>query len=168
MLLLAMVFLLLLAILSVTAMQTSILEFQMAANSQFREQAFQRVQAIASAISSNETNFPVVAPVGSLFCKAGDSSTNCSETRHIALDSALEAVPAGVAVLYRVERIGPALLPSLPIRMPQAAVSSGLAYNAAIYETQVRVDGGGVNLGVAELAQGLALLVASSTGESAE
>jgi hypothetical protein len=52
--------------------------------------------------------------------------------------------------------------------MPQTAVSSALAYNAALYEAQVRVDGGDVNLGVAEVVQGLALLVASSTAESAE
>jgi len=167
-LLLAMVFLLLLAILSGTAMQTSIAEFQMAANGQFREQAFQRAQAIISAISSEEANFPIVAPVGSLICKDGDSMEDCVETRHIDLDSALEAVPPGVVIRYTVERIGPALLPSLPIRMPQAAVSSALAYNAAIYEAQVRVDGRRVKLAVAEVAQGIALLVASSTGESAE
>lgn len=167
-LLLAMVFLLILAILSATAMQTSIGEFQMAANSQFREQAFQRAQAIISAISSDEANFPEVAPVGSLFCKLGDSDANCSETRHINLGSALEDVPPGVAVFYRVERIGPSLLPSLPIRMPQTAVSSALAYNAAIYEAQVKVDGVDVKLGVAEVVQGIALLVASTTGENAE
>ncbi len=167
-LLLAMVFLLLLATLSGAAMQTSIAEFQMAANGQFREQAFQRAQAIASAISSDEANFPRVASVGTLFCKVGDSNADCSETRFVALDSVLEAAPPGVAVLYRVERMGPSLLPSLPIRLPQTAVSSALAYNAAIYEAQVRVDGGGVNLGVAEVVQGIALLVASSTGESAE
>ena len=167
-LLLAMVFLLLLATLSGAAMQTSIAEFQMAANGQFREQAFQRAQAIVSAISSNEANFPLVVPVGSLLCKVGDSNVDCSATRHVVLDSAIEAAPPGVAVLYRVERMGPSLLPFLPIRMPQTAVSSTLAYNAAIYEAQVRVDGGDVNLGVAEVAQGIALLVASSTGESAE
>ena len=48
---LAMIFLLLLAIISGTVIRTSILEFQMAGNDQFREEAFQRAEAIAANLS---------------------------------------------------------------------------------------------------------------------
>ena len=167
-LLLAMVFLLLLAILSATAMQTGILEFRMVGNEQFQEEAFQAAQAIVSAISSNGDNFPEASEVGATICKVGDSSPACHETVYITLDSGLETVPPGVEVAYRVERVGPLYLPELPVRLAQTSVSSSLAYNAAVFETQVRIDGTGVNLGVAELAQGVALLVANSTGSQAE
>lgn len=167
-LLVTMVFLLLLAVLSGTAIQTSILEFQMAANEKFQEEAFQRAQAIASAISSHKDNFPITTVVGSLICRAGDRAVACHEARLTLPDSTLAVVSPGVDVTYTVERKGPVLVPSLPIRMPQTSVSSSLAFDAAIFETQVKIDGGGVNLGVAEVVQGIALLVTSPTTQSAE
>jgi len=45
-LLLAMVFMLMLAVIAGSVMQTGVLEFHMAGNDQFQEEAFQRAQAI--------------------------------------------------------------------------------------------------------------------------
>ena len=167
-LLLAMVFLLLLTILSGTAMQTSILEFQMAGNDQFREEAFQKAWAISSAISSNGDNFQIAGAVGHRICKSGDMAPDCSKSRVIALDTSLREMPTGVQESYSVERMGPKVMPSLPFRLSQASVSSSLAYNAAIFETRVKVDGSGVSLGRAEVVEGIALLLASSPMEAAE
>ena len=167
-LLLAMIFLLLLATLSGTAVQTSILEFQMAGNDQFREEAFQRAWAIASVISSNADNFSDAGGVGHRVCKPGDMGPDCSKNSVIVLNTILPAMPPGVNESYRVERMGPKVTHSLPFRLSQASVSSSLAYNTVIFETWVKIDGGSVNLGSAEVVEGVALLVASSPTEAAE
>jgi hypothetical protein len=167
-LLLAMVFLLLLAILAGTLMQTGILELRMAANNQFREQAFQKSQAIASALSQDVDNFLLVGDVGFTLCKNAASGAQCDKSRFITLDSSLEKVPQGVKVNYQVVRMGPLITPGLPMRESQGAVSSLLAYDAAVFEVQVELDGGSVNLGSAEVVQGIAVLVASSQGMDAE
>ena len=167
-LLLAMVFLLLLAILAGTVMQTGIMELRMAANHQFREQAFQKSQAIASAISQNADNFPMMGGVGFTLCKSAASSLRCDQGGVITLDSTLAQVPQGVKVNYQVVRMGPMITPGLPVRESQGTVSSLLAYDAAVFEVQVELDGGGVNLGSADVVQGMAVLVASSAGMNAE
>jgi hypothetical protein len=167
-LLLAMVFLLLLAILAGTGMQTSIMELQMAANDQFREQAFQQAQAIAAATVHNSSNFHLPGRVGFTVCNRTASDVNCEESQFVIVDSSLETAPQGVAISYQVKRKGPLLVPGLPLRQLQGSVSSVLAYDAAIFEARVVVDGNEVGLGRAEVAQGVALLLASSTGSSAE
>ena len=167
-LLLAMIFLLLLAILAGTLMQTGILELRMAANDQFREQAFQQSQAIASALSQDVDNFQLVGEVGFTLCKNSSSGSQCDKSRFISLDSALEQLPQGVNVNYQVVRLGPLITPGLPMRESQGSVSSSLAYDAAFFEVQVDVDGGSVNLGSAHVVQGVAVLVASSAGMDAE
>ncbi len=163
-LLLTMVFLMLLATLGASAMQTSILEFQMAGNAHFREEARQRAQAIASAISDNEENFPVIGAIGFTLCKAANTAPECNTDRFITLDSGLEAAHADVGAEYSVVRQGPLLLPSLPFRQLQSSVSSSLAYEVAIFETRVKVGG----LALVEVVQGIAVLKASTTGMNAE
>ena len=167
-LLLAMVFLLLLAILAGGVMQTGIMELQMAANDRFREQAFQKAQAIATAISQSVDNFPIDGEVGSTLCKSAVASTHCDTNRFIKLELDLEQVSQGVQVNYQVERMGPLTTPGFPLRQSQATVSSLLAYDAAVFEVQVEVDGGSVNLGSAQVVQGVAVLVASTAGINAE
>jgi hypothetical protein len=160
-LLLAMIFLLLLAMIAGTTMHTSILEFRMAGNDQFREEAFQKAQAVATALSQNAANFPVTGGVGYTICKAGDSDAACNISS-INVPAAVAAVPAGVTVEYRVQRQGPMIMESLPFRQSQSEVSSSLAFDAALFEAAVAVDGSAVRLGRAEVAQGVARLVASS------
>lgn len=161
-LLLAMLFLLLMAMVAGTVMQTSILEFRMAGNDQFREEAFQRAQGIASAISERHSNFPVVGDVGYTLCKDNSASTGCSADL-VALDPDIVSVPAGVALEYQVERQGPAILEGLPFRLPEGSASSSVAYDAAVFETSVEVDGGTVGLGTAQVVQGVAVVIVSST-----
>ena len=90
-----------LALIAGTVMQTSIQEFQMAGNAQFREEAFQRAQAIAEEISEDLDNFPVTGDVGYKICATGCNGTNFIQ----ALTTA--TAPTGVNVDYQVERQGP-------------------------------------------------------------
>lgn len=157
-LLLAMVFLLLLAIISGSVVRTSVLELRMAGNDQFREEAFQKAQAIAAALSGRMANFRVTGGVGYTLCPAGGGCD--SET--LAVAAATEAVPAGVDVSYRIRRQGPLVVRTLPFRQAQGSASSSQVFDAAIFETSVSVDGGAVRLGSAEVVRGIAVRVASS------
>ena len=162
-LLLAMLYLLLMAMVAGTVIQSSILEFRMAGNDQFREEAFQKAQAIASAISENPDNFPVQGVVGQKMCKSTDADESCSGENFISVAPAVEALANGVLVEYQVERQGPLLVDSFPLRSLQRSSSSNVAYDAALFETRVVVDGSDVGQGRAEVVQGVAILIASST-----
>jgi len=164
---LAMVFMLLLATLAATTVQTSIQEFKMAANEQFREEAFQQAQAIASAILDNPDNFTLDGEPGSRLCSTANAALNCDSGKFVAVDTSLGFVPSEVEANYFVERKGPLLMPFFPFRRPQNQVSSSVAYETAVFETHVIVDGTGVNLGRSEVVQGVAMLVASSVGVDA-
>jgi len=163
-LILAMIFLLLMALVAGTVMQTSILEFRMAGNDQFREEAFQKAQGIAAAISADQDNFPVSGGVGYIICEDVADTTkypDCGESLAV-LDPDVLSVPSGVTFTYQVQREGPAFLDSLPFRLAQGSTSSSLAYDAAIFEAHVQVDGGSVGLGSAEIVEGLAIVIVSS------
>ncbi len=160
-LLLSMIFLLLLAMVAGTTMHTSTLEFRMAGNDQFREEAFQQAEAVAAALSENTDNFPVAGGVGYTICKTGEADPAC-DINTLTVDSEIVDVAAGVTVDYRVERQGPVIMTSLPFRQSQSQASSSLAFNAALFEATVAVDGSAVRLGRAEIAQGVARLIANS------
>lgn len=153
-LLIAMIFLLLLAIIAGTVTQTSILEFFMAGNAQFREEAFQEAQSIVTEITSDANNFPVVGQVGYKLCKTvgGDCKAQLSA---LVANKDTEAD-------YSVVRRGPLILESLPFRQGESQGSSSPNFDAVIFEVNVEVDGSASRLGSAEIVQGVAVRVASS------
>lgn len=164
-LILSMIFLLLLTLIAATVMQSSQQEFQMAGNNQFREEAALRAQAIATEISNESDNFPVTGDVGHRVCTTAEaaSDSDCDQVNFLSAPSFASSVPTGVEVSYEVIRQGPLLLESLPFRQSEADVSSSPAFDAAIFEVQVEVDGSSARLGRAEVAQGIAVVVASSS-----
>ena len=161
-LILAMVFLFLLTMIAATVMQTSQQEFQMAGNNQFREEASLRAQAIASELSAEYDNFPVSGDIGYTICDPNAPVAECDD-RFSVQPGFGTAAPIGVEISYQVERQGPLLLESLPFRQSESSVSSSPAFDAAIFEVQVAVDGSSVRLGRAEVVQGVAVVVASSS-----
>ena len=159
-LLLAMVFMLMLAVIAGSVMQTSALEFHMAGNDQFQEEAFQRAQAIASELSRNPDNFSLAGGVGHTLCSSADNDPVCDGNSLGVPVSAV--VPAGVELTYRVIRQGPRLLQSFPIREAQSAASGSGIFDAAIFEVSVHLDGSGGRLGSAHVVQGIAVRLAAS------
>ncbi|MBT4519201.1 MAG: hypothetical protein HOC23_04280 [Halieaceae bacterium] len=160
-LLLAVIFAMLLAMIAGSVMQISMLEFRMAGNDQFLEQAFQRAHGIASAISEKAAYFPVTGGIGYTICNQVSADSNC-DANIIALNPAIDTAEDGVSVNYRVERKGPFVMESLPFRLSQNAVTSSVAFDVALFETRVDVDGSDIGLGRASVAQGMALLIDNS------
>jgi hypothetical protein len=151
-----MVFLLLMAIVAGTVMQVSTLEVFMAGNGQFREEAFQQAQAIASEISEDIDNFPVVGDIGYRVCPSG-----CDATFSRSLSS-LALVSPDVIATYEVVRRGPLIMESLPYRQAENKVSSSSSFDVALFEARVAIDGRAARLGHARVVQGMAVRVASS------
>lgn len=152
-LLIAMVFLLLLSIIAGAVTQTSILEFFMAGNAQFREEAFQQSQAIVTEIASDIDNFPVIGDIGYRVCK--NAVSGC--------DANLPVLNYDVSNAdFNVVRRGPLILESLPFRQGESDVSSSPNFDAAIFEVDVAVDGSAQRLGSAHTVQGVAVRIVSS------
>ena len=154
-LLLALVFMLMLAMIAATVMQTAILQLHMAGNDQLLEEAFHEAQAIATKLSLDADNFSLDGGVGDTNCPVGLNDRNCS--RNQLPVSASAAVPAGVTLDYRVTRQDPLLWRGFPIREAQDTVSSSNSFDAAIFEIDVRIDGSKKRLGSAHIVQGIAV-----------
>jgi Tfp pilus assembly protein PilX len=158
-LLLALVFMLMLAMIATTVMQTAVLQLHMAGNDQFLEEAWHKAQAIATELSLNQDNFSLAGGVGYSNCPPGAQSLNCDRSQLPVPASAVQQ--AGVELDYRVTRQEPLLWRGFPIRESQDTVSSSNSFDAATFEIDVRINGGEKQFGSAHIAQGIAVRVAA-------
>lgn len=159
-LLLTMLFMLILAMVAGAVIQTGVLEFHMAGNAQFQEEAMQRAQAIATELSRDPNNFPLATAVGYTNCSSVDNDPGCDRR---SLNAPVSAVAQdGLALNYRVTREAPLLLRGFPVRESQLAASGAGLFDAALFEISVQVDGSASRLGSARVVQGIAVRVAAS------
>lgn len=158
-LLLALVFMLMMAITAATVMDNAILQLHMAGNDQFFEETFHKAQAIATELSLNPDNFSLEGGSGYTNCPVREQDLVCDIAQLSTLVSS--EVPAGVKLDYAVTRQDPLLWRGFPIRESQDTVSSSANFDAAIFEINVRIDGREKRLGSVHLAQGIALRVAA-------
>jgi hypothetical protein len=156
-LLLALVFMLMLAMVAATVMQTAVMQLRMAGNDQFMEEAMHRARAIATELSLNPDNFSLEGGIGDTNCPVGMHSPGCDRSQLQVPVSAV--VPTGVVMDYRVTRREPLFSRGFPFREPQDKVSSSNSFDAAIFEIDVRIDGSGERLGSAHIVQGIAMRV---------
>jgi hypothetical protein len=156
-LLLALVFMLMLAIVAATVMRTAIFQLQMAGNDQFHEEAFHQAQAVATQLSLDSDNFLLDTTAGEVNCPAQTVDDECD---YNLLPAVMRAgMPEGVLLDYRIQRQEPLLWRGFPVRESQNSASSATRFDAAIFEIRVRVDGSGEKLGNAHIAQGIAVRV---------
>ncbi len=155
--LLALVFMLLMSIVAAMVMQTAILQLHMAGNDQFLEEAFHKVQAIATELSLNPDNFILEEGIGHTNCPLGAPGPDCDSS---ALQVPAGAVvPAGVELDYRITRQDPLLWRGFPLRESQGTVSSSSNFDAVPFEISVRINGSQKRLGTAHIVQGIAVRV---------
>lgn len=153
----ALIFLLLTGLISVTSMKTSIFETKMASNEQLKEEAFQTTQGVINAITSDIDNFVIAGDVGYKICKAG--AAGCDSTA-IALASSTATLTAN-HVEYSITRKAPLFAP-IPFRASEENASSAKSYSAALFEVNAEYDGSQDRLGQAAIAQGVAIKVANA------
>ncbi len=160
-LLIALVFLAMTAMISSTLLTTSVLEAKMVGNSQFKEEAFQVTEGVLDAIVENyNRNLPVTGAVGNTICAAGDTSEGCNLSV-ISLSSNVTTVSTGVTLDYSAQRLGPLLAP-LPIRLDDSRASSSDAFSVAIFELNAEYDGRDSRLSHHEVFEGVAVRVANA------
>ena len=154
-LILALVFMLMLAVISTTAMHTALLQLRMAANDQFLEEAFHKAEAIADELSQSPDNFLLDTEVGHSNCPLDPKILDC-EFRLLPVPVSA-STSEGYEIDYRITRQDPLLWQDFPMRASQATVLSSRTFDAAIFEVDVRVDGSRKRRGSAHVVQGVAL-----------
>ena len=136
-------------------MQTAMLQFQMAGNDQFYEEAIQQSRALAAELAGSSANFSMSGGVGFTRCHFGASGPDCDKNDLEPPTSV--TVAEGVDVEYRIVRQDPLLLEGLPFRDSQDNASSIRNVGVAVFEIDVLVDGSEQRLGRARIVQGVAV-----------
>ena len=154
-LILALVFMLMLAIISTTATQTALLRLRMAGNNQFLEEAFYKAEAISDELSQSPDNFLLDTEVGHSNCPLDARVLDC-ELRLLPEPMAV-TVSEGYEIDYRITRQDPLVWQDFPVGDSQGTVSSKRSFDAAIFEVDVRVDGSRNRRGSAHVVQGVAV-----------
>ncbi len=156
-LLMALVFMLLVALLAGTSVKTAKLETRMVANFQFRESAAQEARAVALAASGPVAHFALDTEVDDRLCPLLPryQPNNCHRQLLSVADELLAQVEQR-RVTYFVQRTAPALSDALLLRLPEGRVSSQVAFDAARFEIHVDIDGSDQQLASAGVIVGIA------------
>lgn len=154
-----MVFLVVLALLTSTLLQTAVLEVRMAGNSQFREVALQRAKGVASELSLVSSNFNPLQPAGFSRCVPETSFAGC-DANDLALPGSVLTASHGTRIDARIVRRLPLSIAQLPIRESQEVVSSAGKTAFALFEVDVEVLGNEGATGRARLVHGMAARLA--------
>ena len=154
-LILALVFMLMLAVISTTALHTALLQLRMAGNDQFLEEAFHKAEAIADELSQSPDNFLLDTEVGHSNCPLDPKILDC-EFRLLPVPVSA-STSEGYEFDYRITRQDPLLWQDFPMRESQATVPNSRTFDAAIFEVDVRVDGSRKRRGSAHVVQGVAV-----------
>lgn len=148
----ALIFLLVISLLSVSAMNTSRTELRMSSNAEARSVGFQTAQAMLDAIAVLPAATPVVGGVGYTLCTPTEANCNRND---LTLADGLFATEIGQEVLRaRVERMDPAERPP-----PRGTESSIDKFDAAAFEVRTVYDRSDVRGGRVTMVDGLLVLI---------
>lgn len=154
-LLLALVFMLMLAIIAATVVQRSVLQLHMSGNDQFHEENLQLALAIATELSLNPDNFFTGGEVGHINCPVAAENLGC-DRKELEEPGSVQTL-TGVEINYWVMRQDPLIWESYPVRESHDTESSDISFRAAIFEINVRINGRENRLGDVHIAQGIAV-----------
>ena len=152
----ALMFLIIITMLSLSAMRSSVMELRMATNSESEINATQRAQAVIDATVADPNNTPVVGGIGETTCMVG-SSNSCTR-KTIVLKDADKFQPDVEAGYISVEvtRVAPLLKPA-----PRVQGYSLPGYSVATFEVDGKYDAAKDGEGNAEIVEGLLVLIAN-------
>lgn len=161
----ALVFLIIITMLSLSAMRSSMLELRMASNQELKNTAFQRAQAVVDATVGDTNNMPTIAVVGKTSCMTSDPNTDSEcDTWNVDLrDNYLggysdffDGDTDNGEVISRVTRLAPLEKPA-----PRAVGMSAEVFSVATYEIDARYDLSEIGQGSARIREGLMLLISN-------
>jgi len=158
-LLVAMVFLLLIAMLSTTTMSTSTMEVLMAGNEQSRVEALERSQAIVEVLGEDNATYRVQT-VGYMRCSASHSHSNCDTVTAndlLITNTDVLGLLSAATVSYSAEFYYEGGVPAVSL-----GNASGQSYSAAYFDIDVSYDDVNPRGGASEVSQGVGIRVPTS------
>jgi len=164
-LIIALVFLTLIALMSTVSMQSSRLAVYMAGNEQARLDAGQRAQSVIDAFADEADSFRVTT-MGYLRCNAGHSDSECDAGANLAIaNSDVATLVSGATELtFSSEFYYEAT--SVPEASLGSGNESGGAYGAAYFDVMALYDNSDNRGGRAEISQGIGVRVPTSSQSS--
>ena len=152
----ALLVLLMLALLGTTVARTSLLQMQMAGNDEHRSRARQQAMAAVDSALAAGKGLDLSLPVGYRACSAQVPEQLVCDATDLELPGGLQPESARLGV--SVERVAPAAA-RMP-RLGEAGASSTVFYRVAKYEVRGFYDGADLDLGRAEVTQGVLVRMA--------
>jgi len=161
----ALMFLIVLTLISLAAMRSSTLEMKMASNDEARLSAFQRTQAIVDATIGDTDNVQVLGAVGRRVCTGGSAADTpdniaCDDVDRgdsygvsLASDTYDDDVADG-KIKVAVTRLSPAEAPA-----PRAIGTSAAVYAVANFKIDAYYDGTEDGLGRGRIVEGVMVLI---------
>jgi Tfp pilus assembly protein PilX len=155
----ALMFLIVLTLISLAAMRSSTLEMRMATNDEARLTAFQRTQAVIDAAIGEPDNVQVIGDVGRRVCTgAGPGDTPdelaCSEYSIALASDEYDTDVANGTVKIAVTRLSPAEAPA-----PRTLGTSAAVYSVANFKVDALYDGSEEGLGRGRIVEGVMVLI---------
>ncbi|MDX1454725.1 MAG: PilX N-terminal domain-containing pilus assembly protein [Gammaproteobacteria bacterium] len=153
----ALIFLIIITLISLSAMRSSIIELRMANNDEMNAQAAQKAQAIIDATIANTSNTPVIGGVGETTCLV-NSAEACTRYSIILEDQATtfqNDIDEGFVEVV-VERVSPLTKPA-----PRIQGYSLPNYSVATFEVRGTFDASDVGEGNADIVEGVLVLIAN-------
>lgn len=149
----ALIFLVIITMLSLTAMRSSMMELRQASNDETRVAAFESAMAVLDAVLDTPASMPVVGEVGDRSCSG--SWAGCVIT-DIALPTELgyDAYVADQRVTVQVERLAPAFRPP-----PRGLGTSARMLTAAAFKVDAVYNLADDGRGRADITQGVLIVV---------
>lgn len=155
----ALMMLVIITVIGVTAMRSSIFELGMARNEEARLAALEKAQSIVDATMTMSSNLLVAGSVGETNCTSGyeypDDNDPC-DSYTVTLDDGLDDPTITTYASSRVERLQP------EFQAPPAVIGSSITvFEAAQFSVEGTFDARSSRQGASTVAQGVMVLVAT-------
>ena len=149
----ALIFLIIITMLSLSSMRSSLMELKQSGNDEIRAAAFQNAQALIDAVLDTPSAMAVVGDVGFRTCSA-DLDDSCTATTMALPDGLYAAELADESITVVVERLGPTFRPP-----PRGLGTSARMLTAAAFQIDATFARGDQGEGHAEVTQGMLVVV---------
>ena len=150
----ALIFLIIITMLSLSSMRSSMMELRQATNDEIRASAFQSAQTLVDAVLNTPSTMPVVGDVGFRNCSADFTGLDCDATTLTLPDGMYATEIADESVRVVVERLGPTFRPP-----PRGLGTSARMLTAAAFRIDAAYDRGDQGQGHSEITQGVLIVV---------
>ena len=158
----ALMFLIILTLISLSAMRSATLELRMATNEEAKISGFQRTQAVIDATIAEPDNTEVIGAVGRRVCTGSVAADTPDNTACDVYTIALAATEYDADVTSHVIKVATTRLSPLEQPAPRALGTSAAVYSVATFQVDASYDGTADGLGRGRIVEGVMVLISKS------